>query len=130
MAAEISRGSSADLYPYHVLVRQGNSVGTAGDFMVDRKKQLLRDIISHIEDGCRNNLRAVEEPIELKKLLERRAEEQFEVAVPWQRALYNRQSAGQKKSLRGFPRHFAAEVSDELNTPDSAFPRAFSIAFS
>ena len=79
----IERVGERDAYPFHVLGSQGLAWARRGVTSSIEKEQFLREIISHLEDGCRLHPRATE----LKKLLEDLKQEHLNIAVPAQRML-------------------------------------------
>ena len=79
----IGRVGERDQYPYRILGSQGLAWARRGIASSIEKEQFLREIMSHLEDGCRLHPRS----IELRKLLEDVKHEHLSIAVPSQRAL-------------------------------------------
>jgi hypothetical protein len=84
LTALIDRAGERDPYPYHVLGSQGLAWARRGIASSIEKEQFLREIGSHLENGCRHHPRAAE----LKSLLEAVRQEHLNIAVPTQRPLF------------------------------------------
>lgn len=79
----IERTGERDPYGYHILGSQGLAWARRGISSSIEKEQFLREIMSHLETGCRHHPRATE----LRRLLEDIKQEYLKIAVPTQRVL-------------------------------------------
>jgi len=79
----IERNGERDVYAFHVLGSQGLSWARRGIPSSIEKEQFLREIMLHLQSGCRLHPRAVE----LKKLMDDVRQEHLSIAVPSQRTL-------------------------------------------